>query len=153
MKRVADKADLVLRAHWDGKFPVDPRGIAERMHATLATCSPESGSIVIKDDEVVISVNENESSVRQRFTIAHEIGHWVLGHGSNFRDSPEEFLTQSPSLVEREANAFAANLLMPKSAVQDKVFVEKASIEAMAEWFNVSRAAMKWRLRNLHLLS
>ena len=50
---------------------------------------------------------------RKAFTIAHEIGHWIL-HDRNIQvDTEKEILESSPQVIEKEANAFAGSFLMP----------------------------------------
>lgn len=105
----------------------------------------------------VIRYSTTESPVRQRFTIAHEIGHFALGHlnsaGKMFRDTPENF-SNGAAPEERQANAFAAQLLMPekvvKFAVNERGF---NTLKSLANVFDVSEVAMKYRLVNLGLLS
>jgi Zn-dependent peptidase ImmA (M78 family) len=53
--------------------------------------------------------------------------------------------------LEREANVFAAELLMPEPAVRAK-YAEPESIEALADHFAVSEEAMHWRLHNLGVI-
>jgi len=74
-----------------------------------------------------IGVNKKHSAVRQRFTIAHELG-------------------QS----ERGANDFAAELLMPSDFVRP-AFEKSPSVSALAPTFEVSELAMGYRLLNLGL--
>mgnify|MGYP001020970828 CR=1 FL=1 len=60
----------------------------------------------------IIVVNEHRCRARKRFTIAHEIGHAVLNHFSiSFSDGNG---LNNSSWQERQANAFAAELLMPR---------------------------------------
>lgn len=69
----------------------------------------------------IIQIEAHEPFTRQRFTLAHEIGHWVLHpDGEHFRDSVIHKLNHKDPrrpLEEREADAFAAELLMPRKAV------------------------------------
>lgn len=66
-----------------------------------------------------IIVNKNDTEVRRRFTIAHELGHWVLGLICEKKLG--EF-SQPPgvkrAVLERWCDAFAANLLMPSHLVR-----------------------------------
>jgi Zn-dependent peptidase ImmA (M78 family) len=136
------------------EFPVDPMAIAKRMGINLvseqsavsgtAYCSPEGACW--------ITYNMFDHPVRQRFTVAHEIGHHVLGHtqyGRRFRDNPENY-SMSSLPEEREANSFAAELLMPLSQLEYMLYVQNVDdISQLAEIFNVSEIAMAIRLRNL----
>ena len=104
---------------------------------------------------------------RQRFTIAHEIGHKVYNHeGIRNRITQDQikFITKDDDsyldvLIERQANNFASKLLMPKKLlVEVKENLEKNGeiknykqlVIKLAEKFNVSHIAMEYRLRALN---
>lgn len=72
----------------------------------------------IDSENRVIYLNSLEIDVRQRFTIAHEIGHYALNHSgiSNRLKNPEDIATVDIA-KERSANQFAAELLMPKKLI------------------------------------
>jgi hypothetical protein len=89
---------------------------------------------------------------RFRFTIAHAIGHWVCHCLEGRAPDPEPSYCRPVDLteaadrkLEREANVFAAELLMPEPAVH-AVWEELADVAACAARFDVSPTAMKWRL-------
>jgi Zn-dependent peptidase ImmA (M78 family)/DNA-binding XRE family transcriptional regulator len=92
------------------------------------------------------------------YTLAHELGH-LLAH----RDTPtvDEDLFGLKTPKEQFANAFAANLLMPRAAMQElfaAVYRSRAEFGAlevvhMARHFGVSFPAMLWRLQNLRLIT
>jgi Zn-dependent peptidase ImmA (M78 family) len=152
-------AASLLNAHWDGRLPVDVVAIAKSMGISVepSLAMDESGVIENTVMGTLIQYSASESPVRQRFTIAHEIGHYALGHlnaaGKKYRDTPENF-SSGAAPEERQANAFAAKLLMPekvvKFAVNEKGF---NTLKSLAKLFNVSEVAMKYRLVNLGLLS
>jgi Zn-dependent peptidase ImmA (M78 family) len=101
----------------------------------------------------VIEYNGSESFTRQRFTIAHELGHYVLQHGTSPRDSAQSFNAGTRDPRERAANQFAAEILMPADTVHHAVMRGYAStIEELAEMFGVSTLAMGYRLDNIGLL-
>ena len=122
-----------------------------------------SGLFVMSDDGGIISVNKNESNskTRQRFTIAHEIGHFLLHSKLKpiFIDkSPKVMFRNSESssgelYQEREANAFAAALLMPKDLIKDELEKMEADFKnptkQLSKVFSVSEQAMSFRLANL----
>ena len=99
----------------------------------------------------------------KNFTIAHEVGHWAL-HRNEILDKLPDFdseviICRGENVYderERQANYFAANLLMPedfvKTAFEDvsQVFYYGTLCD-LAEQFNVSKQAMKIRLEELHL--
>lgn len=144
----------ILAAHWSGAIPIEPQKIAESMGAQVVyhDCS-ESGSLEIRDGTPVIYVREHDPAGRKRFTVAHEIGHWVLGHGNSFRDPAANFSSSSGTLVERQANRFAACLLMPRGPVIELASRGKLNSSDLARLFQVSQIAMEYRLRNLDLIS
>lgn len=120
-----------------------------------------SAILVIKDDKKLITVNKGHHINRQRFSIAHEIGHLLLGHKKEIDVKTREaiyFRNEVSSLGidndEIEANYFAANLLMPEEQIfnhldKDKSFEENVSI--IAKSFTVSEAATTRRFINLGL--
>ncbi|MGS4883618.1 ImmA/IrrE family metallo-endopeptidase [Roseibium sp. MB-4] len=99
-----------------------------------------------------IYVNQDDSTERQAFTMAHEFGHWVL-HRDFFLKNPDKYPVlprfHSPNRddpMEKEANKFAACLLVPERLLKP---VKGAPISALASSFGVSRTMMEFRLRNV----
>lgn len=81
-------ADTLLDEHWNDKFPVDPNVIAVNMgmEVWLAPTSGEFAGVILKTDKQEmpsIFVDKDATTSRKRFTIAHEIGHYI----ERFRDS------------------------------------------------------------------
>jgi Zn-dependent peptidase ImmA (M78 family) len=125
-----------------------------------------SGVLVLNGSHSTIGVNQGHSEVRKRFTIAHELGHYVLhkDQGSMFMDkvlfrkNSEEYSVRDGKL-EKEANYFAANILMPENIVKDYIekndidFYEDLDIQKMAKAFGVSSSAMTYRLINLGVIA
>lgn len=149
----------VLAAHWDGKVPVRPVAIASAMGVKVFKSNDldVSGLIRLDGGQPKITYNANEIPVRQRFTIAHELGHYALGHLSGgktmWRDPRENFYSSAHNPKEVEANRFAARLLMPADAVRLAVRNGVRNITALADLFQVSEVAMKYRLINLGMLN
>lgn len=128
-----------------------------------------SGVLVEKDKTFTIGVNETHFLNRQRFTIAHELGHYFLGHqrqGIFVDESPmkqnlmlfrDSFSSTGENSQEREANAFAAALLMPKPFIENFIrnydidLANDNELEDMASVFKVSSGAMAFRLSNLRV--
>jgi Zn-dependent peptidase ImmA (M78 family) len=95
-------------------------------------------------------VNANDITTRQTFTIAHELGHWIL-HKRYFDAHPEEYdilprfqTVERSDAFEKEANLFAASLLVPKRLLKP---VEHAPVSSLADAFAVSRTMMEYRLK------
>lgn len=107
-----------------------------------------SGSLKKEGDSWIIRVNRRHAKVRQRFTVAHEIAHFLL-----HRDKISQGLTDDTfyrsSLsdnVEREANRLAADILMPWHLVRLAAERGARDPQSLASEFGVSEAAMAIRL-------
>lgn len=100
-----------------------------------------------------IRVNRHEAKVRQRFTIAHEIAHYLL-HRDHIGDGLEDTILYRSTLSDRreaEANRLAADLIMPEKSVVAslRALGARATPEVatiLADKYDVSEAAMKIRL-------
>lgn len=120
-----------------------------------------SGVLLLDKDKSVIGYNPNESAARRRFTIAHELGHFELhrSHSELFVDKQPFFRNQDSSTgefkKEKEANAFAAAILMPKYLIEREVnkigYINEAAVKGLASTFKVSQQAMTIRLTKLNL--
>lgn len=119
---------------------------------------PETMSAVIKIDgtKKVLAFNKNKPEVRQRFSIAHELGHYLSGH-NNFSHEHETHVDRDKKYLdphhrdEEEADEFAAELLMPESMLKKDVLEDSMEIEALAKRYKVSEQAMIIQLINLKL--
>lgn len=157
-------AQALLKAAWeqDGQtaLPVDPFQIAQKLGVKAFSAALDEGvsGLLIKrsGQDAEIYVHAADSSNRQRFTCAHELGHYVKRSAAG--DEAWEYVEQrnlisSEGTNEEEvyANRFAAALLMPKSEVT-KRFTNAASAATLAPEFGVSADAMHFRLVNLGLI-
>ncbi|MGH9451202.1 MAG: ImmA/IrrE family metallo-endopeptidase [Terriglobia bacterium] len=123
-----------------------------------------SGMVHIKDGVPIVGVNSLHHPNRQRFTIAHELGHLEL-HRQMITNSvhvDKEFpaLMRDPTSatgterVEIEANQFAAELLMPRKLIDQALagkqfdIDDDGPIEELAKKFRVSKQAVEYRIRN-----
>lgn len=141
----------VLSRYWNGSVPVDPIAIAYAMGCEVYADPSLQESGMAEGRR--IHFNPRDASVRQRFTIAHELGHIALGHTANGTRYRDDFSSAARDWAEIEANGFAAELLMPAEAVRRVVRSGRfASIQAMAQLFNVSGTAMTYRLKNLGII-
>ncbi len=115
-----------------------------------------SGLLLDLDGGPAIGYNRNHARTRRRFTVAHELGHWLLRHHERFHvdlaastaesGEPPGFKWQD----ERAANQFAAELLMPAHMVED-TYQANPDIAPLARQFMVSQQAMAFRVGNLEL--
>lgn len=130
-----------------------------------------SGVLLRDGDKAQIGYAANNGEKRQRFTIAHELGHYSLNHQRKgvFVDTPEKYFalfrrndsSAGEDFQEREANAFAAALLMPIGLVREGISYFLSSDDAprsedfmlvpkLSKRFFVSDLAMSYRLTNLN---
>ena len=145
------------------EIPVPVEAIAEDLLGLRVEESWEtecSGMLLPAERKIVLNAAEaprDEAPLRRfRFTIAHEVGHWVchvLGAERpaamycRARDLSED----ADRALEREANVFAAELLMPEPDVR-RAFAAAGSVPDVAARFAVSAEAMHWRLYNFGLV-
>ncbi|WP_280569376.1 ImmA/IrrE family metallo-endopeptidase [Chromohalobacter sp. 296-RDG] len=159
-----ENARKALDLVWDRQLPVDPSVIANRLLITkekLPVQMVESSEVGISgkarfnraENVFICEYSANEVSHRQRFTQAHELGHVILGHVNDGREPKRDtsFAVRSHDPDEVDANAFAAELLMPADYVKTAVKREQ-DISKLARLFDVSTAAMRFRLQNLRIL-
>ncbi|PBJ97566.1 ImmA/IrrE family metallo-endopeptidase [Pseudomonas plecoglossicida] len=148
-------ASHLLETKWSGRLPIDPVAIAESLGAVVKpdrTIAPASGSFCYENGVPVIRYNPADPVVRQRFTIAHEIGHMVLGHVRAGELAHRDTSFDSSTPIEVAANAFAAQLLMPANVVPMVMRLlppgqRSAAVLARKLW--VSEQAMGIRLNAL----
>jgi Zn-dependent peptidase ImmA (M78 family) len=101
-----------------------------------------------------IYVNSSDSRLRQRFTIAHEIAHFVLHRDLVDSEIVDRQLYRSHlgNKYESQANRFAAGLIMPSELVAEAFQKLSRDPAVLARKFQVSTVAMRIRLESLGLL-
>ena len=127
------------------ELPVPVESIAEDLLGLAVEARELDVSGMLLPAERRILVNAAEPEPRQRFTIAHELGHWICqcleGTVKPVYCRAEEVgVDTEAKALEREANIFAANLVMPARAVRHAEGENR---------FGVSDEAFAWRLYNL----
>lgn len=153
------------------EVPVPLERIAAHLQAQVVYQHMEghlSGMTYRQDGDAVIGINSTHHRRRQRFTLAHEIGHLRLHKGKpllvdssirvDFRDGISSLATNREEI---EANAFAAALLMPPQLVvsrmrqlqEEGVRTRERLVAELANGFDVSTEAMGYRLINLGLVT
>lgn len=161
------RAALELWRQHDCGIPVDIERIIRAEGIVLRPEALEddvSGMLVINDTQIVIGVNSLHSQKRQRFTMAHELGHYILHRSTSnvfFDESLLFFRNQKSSegtkRQEIEANNFAAELLMPEPAIRQRLeepidAFNEDEVDNLASEFRVSAQALTIRLTKLGLL-
>ena len=161
-------AKELLTAVWsptgeDIPYPIDPAKVAERLGVKVfkADLTQTVSGMLIKQParDPEIFLNGSDSQNRQRFSCAHELGHYVkrtaLPDGAaeemEYVDFRNPLSAQGLDPEEVWANQFAAALLMPRELVKS-VHKEFQNPAALAAEFGVSTDAMNFRLQNLGLL-
>jgi hypothetical protein len=154
--------DRYVRTFGGPEIPVPVESIAEdllglRIERAELDCS---GMLLPAERLIRINATEaprNEAPLRRyRFTVAHELGHWICHALEGARTGvtfcrPVDVSTATDRPLEREANVFAAELLMPEPAVRE-AWVEIADADRLAGRFDVSPSAMRWRLYSFDLV-
>ena len=135
-------------------------------------------SMITENGKQIIVVNKDQPEKRKKFTIAHELGHIILGHDTPLNTQDKAIITHSrqsknPSQIlfrndktsegsdwrEIEANYFAASLLMPKEILNKEIkkllqknlknYLSEYNVHELAEIFGVSTISMSIRLSRL----
>jgi Zn-dependent peptidase ImmA (M78 family) len=151
MRKASARATLFT--HWDGCLPVDPDAMARSVGVEVAYESGMGsilGRVDVVDGRRRIVVNADQSETMRRYTVAHELGHCVLGHDVPLDDTAFELDPKRVILIEKQANLFAMELLIPGFIVE--VVIMKLNITGfteMIETFNVPDAALEHKLQIL----
>lgn len=160
------EAAVILRDVWstispNRVVPVDPVQIADALGIDVfeAQLAKNVSGAIVKDPgrDPQIIMNRDDHPNRQRFTCAHELGHFVLRSADEEEADEYEFIDfrgpeASGGTDESEifANAFAAHLLMPEDEVRARV-KDGGTPASLAFEFRVSQEAMTHHLKNLGL--
>jgi Zn-dependent peptidase ImmA (M78 family) len=151
--QIAEKAESLRRdAGVAGVFPVPVEEIARSIgYQPLSFDGEDDLAGAIQYDTKRIFVNRAHAVVRQRFTMAHEIGHAVLHEreGKNIVDFRKTMLSSDRN--EMEANRFAACLLMPEAQFRSAFVSRGGDMKRVATLFGVSEDAAVYRAKNLAL--
>lgn len=154
MEGLTDNVRSILKRVGVAAPPVDVHAIAEFFSIPVLPYDrfPEdvSGMIVRIDGKAAIGINPAHARVRQRFTLAHELGHYLSGH-DDLRIVDEAM--DKDTLKEKEANRFAAELLMPTDMLTADLKRGGLDIPALARRYEVSEQAMSVRLIQSGLLT
>lgn len=141
-------------------FPVDPWEIAERIGIQVrpAALNGNLAGFIIREavgGPTEIYFNEHDAEVRQRFTVAHELGHYYRHKDDDdelgFVDERAELAQAGTDPEEVWANQFAAELLMPAALVK-RWWAEGMSVDQLRRKLHVSTPAINNRLSSLGLI-
>lgn len=146
--------ERIIKKH-QHRLPVDVLGIARDLKLIVYVGpSGDSSGRIVKNKEkggesgYAIYVNEKHPKNRQRFTIAHELAHFIL-HKDLIGDGIVDnalYRSGLNSKVETEANRLAAEILMPLHLIVDAWDDAVDTVSDLAKKFHVSETAMAIRL-------
>lgn len=164
------QARRLLEALHQNQPPIDVHKIAAALKLDVieADLGSASGLLITKGSISTICVQSSDVRERQRFTIAHEIGHHYLSHQREDKEHLHvnhgyavsqrgDLSSQGIDPKEVEANQFAAELLMPAFMIRAEVEkynlpLRERDVAILAQIFEVSEQAMGNRLRSLRFL-
>jgi Zn-dependent peptidase ImmA (M78 family) len=168
---IEEKAYEVLKTLKINELPIPVDKIANHYNIEIQEEDFEgelSGVLIRSLDGNIIGVNSKHHDNRKRFTIAHELGHFILHKGDaihidrgfrvNYRD---EHSSLAINLEEVEANAFAAALLMPEKKLKEVIrkklkegidLEDSTELKNLAKTFQVSQQSLLIRLMKLDLI-
>lgn len=159
------KFELISR--YQKSAPVDVYRLASAFGITVQYQTMNnsiSGFIEKIGDSYLIAINKDHPNTRQRFTLAHEIGHWMYHRelidrmednklvDTKMYRSDRNFASKIPYSFERAANIFAVDLIMPSDLIHRLIYEEgiENTLE-LAKILEVSKKALSYRLEDLEI--
>jgi Zn-dependent peptidase ImmA (M78 family) len=148
------KAEILLKENSITQPPVLLYKIAKNYELDVFNANfnkyKDKVSGVLDIDQKTIYINNEDKFKRQRFTVAHELGHWFLHKNTIEKDKSQykvllrqcSILKEDLPYLEKEANCFAANLLVPKKFLDKH---KKMSNPELSDLFKVSEEVIKYR--------
>lgn len=157
-QKIRETERAVLEKHLT-EMPVKLGAIAKELGIDVKLSSLPlniSGQIAKTPDGYEIKINRHESRQRQRFTLAHELAHFLLHRdiidrlGGTLTDNVL-YRSGASESIEFEANRLASQIVMPEPALQAAYSqygknITESMVELLAEQFGVSKAAMEIRM-------
>lgn len=148
-------AENVIKNNFISSPPVVIHELAENYGLTVFKANFDDKEIAgyIDFDKKWIVVNKEDAMARQNFSIAHELGHWIMHYDEVENDHNDIRIVYRRPMggeiepLEIEANAFAAYLLVPEAMFKEHQ--EKSDLE-LAQLFNVSQSLIGFRRMNFH---
>jgi Zn-dependent peptidase ImmA (M78 family) len=155
-QKAKEAARRILEENFITQPPIPVEELVQYEGLGLILSRFDDGEIagVINLETKYLLVNSNDSSTRQRFTIAHELGHWILHRELMQANKDIAVLYRKPlggadsDPLEQEANFFAANLLVPEEMLKEAL-KEDLGDDSLANRFNVSRSVIGYRRKLL----
>ncbi len=180
VEKYRDEANELLRDSDLFEIPINIEDLAKKLNIEVRYKDLNKLSGVIKytpsSDKVIITINSNDFELRQRFTLAHEIAHYI--HDINFEkekkiedtiSSQTHFRKEPLSPIERRADKFASDLLMPNElfkkevkSIVKKLFPDRENfnfevreiykiVKDTSKLFGVSKPAVIYKFKSLKI--
>ena len=159
---IENVANKILYSYWNLKIPVDVYQVAENIGFHIVENQNKNNNTILNLNNKTIIINNNESNtnnlkeqkLQNKFTIAHQLGHYVLNHTKTkqndliFIDDDDVFNgKKNYDYSEVEANMFAARLLIPTDALREVMInVKNVTIKDIAYFFQVKESHIAYRL-------
>lgn len=152
-EKLSEKEKTIIREH-QIKSPVSVGAIARELGLSVkvATLKPGISGEILPSDEnesgFLIRINRHEVRERQRFTVSHEIAHYLLHRkdiGAGVSDNTL-YRSSFSDRWEHEANRLAAEILMPWHLIDQELESGLIAPEDLAQRLEVSETAIKIRL-------
>ncbi|MDD2546033.1 MAG: ImmA/IrrE family metallo-endopeptidase [Burkholderiaceae bacterium] len=152
-------AEGILKLHWDQSVPVNLARIAKGMGIVVVLSEdlePCARLEISPQNKARLVIGKRQSSIRQRYGVAHAMGHLALHHlrpgGQRLIDVADNFGVDQDSRIDSEANQFALGLLMPSQVLEYCVRdMGMANLQELAELFDVAPILVKQRLADLDI--
>ncbi len=158
-EEIIQKTDSIRKENYLNEPPIDVYELAKNNGLDIveidfpAAQNQIAGFVTIKDGANKLYVNLSDSPNRRNFTVAHELGHWIL-HRDELETNPNRSVLFRIAIgklntdpLERQANIFAANLLVPLELLEK--YRDKETIDQLAARFGVSKDVIGYRLELL----
>lgn len=152
-------AEGVLKLHWDQSVPVNLARIARRMEIAIRLSDSLQACALLDispQNKARITIGKQQSVQRQRYGVAHAIGHVALHHlrpgHQRLIDVADNFGVDANNRTELEANQFALALLLPAPALAQLLENQPmAQLDDVAQRFEVPPILVKQRMADLSL--
>lgn len=141
--------ETFIGKHWNQRIPVNLVQFAQSVKIEILPAMGVEYVVAIDYDARTLHVNVDEPSIRKRFAVAHAIGHFALGHlkaGESHTDHLVSYNNRYARYVDRQANAFALELLMPAKNLADAI-EDGMDEKSLCKQFLVSSSALTARLK------
>jgi len=151
-------ANAILATHWqDRALPVEPEVIARARHIQVIDLPEEDrdryqGHAITSMGREVIYVNPRLIPTRQRFVIAHCLGHIELKHINPPKEMAYHLSSNTVDPMEAEANAFALALMIPSTHLKNRIKNGTHSARELGTIFQMSELSVYVRMKDLKII-